>query len=58
MNERGPWGVLHTPELSEPGEFGDVWMLTLNGEVVEHTAVYGYGFAMACVDDLNRQETA
>jgi hypothetical protein len=46
----------HAPELAEPGEGGDVWMLTFDGEDVPGADSYGRGFTQHVVDDLNDQE--
>ena len=50
------WGKRHAPELAEPGEGGDVWMLTYDGKDVEGADCYGSGFTQGVVDDLNAKE--
>lgn len=54
MSDR--WSKRHAPELAEPGEGGDVWMITHDGEDVADS--FGEGFTQRCVDDLNAQEAA
>lgn len=50
------WGKRHAPELAEPGEGGDVWVITLDGEDVPGADSYGSGFTQHMVDDLNAKE--
>ncbi len=52
----GRWAMRHAPEIAEPGEGGDVWMITHDGKDVADS--YGSGFTQKCVDDLNAQEEA
>lgn len=56
MTDRERWGMRHAPELAEPGEFGDVWVITYDGEDVDGADSYGRGFTQNVVDDLNADE--
>jgi hypothetical protein len=50
------WGMRHAPELAEPGEDGDVWMLTFEGDDVPGADSYGRGFTAGVVEQLNADE--
>jgi len=51
------WGMRHAPELAEPAERGDVWVLTHDGKDVPDCALYGHGFTQSVVDSLNADES-